>query len=327
MPLRHIGLILAISLFWGSNFVVAKYALLEMGPLLITTLRFVIVSSILFPFFKLHKDQLPLLVLVGLTAGAFNFGTFFLGLQYASASAAAVFIQLNAPFAVILSVIFLGEHLNRHNIIGLALAFGGVMVLSFDPGVFQYVLGLTMVTLCALFVAISNVLMKKLKGVGVLNLQFHVAIVSFPVLAMASLIVEDGQWAAIVNASWIPWAALAFMVFGANIVGHGGVYYLLQRHDVSRISTMLLLAPCIGVLSGVVLLGEPMSLRIGLGSAITIIGIAVIAMKPFDREKAETGEEEVAGETPMQQPILQVDEIAVPPVAVADPGKETEEAN
>lgn len=280
MPLRHIGLILAISFFWGTNFVVAKYALAEMGPLLLTTLRFIIVSSILFPFFRFHRDQLPLLLCVGLTAGAFNFGTFFLGLQYASASAAAVFVQLNAPFAVILSVIFLGEHLTRHNIIGLALAFGGVMVLSFDPGVFQYILGLMMVTLCAMFVAISNVLMKKLKDVGVLDLQFHVAIISFPVLALASLLIEDGQLTSILNASWVPWAALGFMVFGANIIGHGGVYYLLQRYEVSRISTMLLLAPCVGVLCGVVLLDEPMSLRIAFGALVTISGIAVIAMKP-----------------------------------------------
>lgn len=280
MPLRHLGLILAISIFWGTNFVVAKFALLEMSPLLLTTLRFVIVSIILSPFLRFHKDQLPLLLCVGLTAGAFNFGFFFLGLQYASASAAAVFVQLNAPFAVLLAVFFLGEHLSKHNIIGLGLAFGGVMVLSFDPGIFTYKFGLMFVTLCAAFVAISNVLMKKLKDVGVLDLQCHVALVSFPVLLLGSLLLEDGQMEAMKTASWVPWAAVLFMVFGANIIGHGGVYYLLQRYEVSRISTLLLLAPCIGVLSGVFLLNEPMSIRIAIGALITIGGIAVIAMKP-----------------------------------------------
>lgn len=280
MPLRHLGLILAISIFWGTNFVVAKYALLEMSPLLLTTLRFVIVSIILSPFLRFHRDQLPLLLCVGLAAGAFNFGFFFLGLQYASASAAAVFVQLNAPFAVLLSVFFLGERLSKHNIIGLALAFGGVMVLSFDPGIFTYKFGLMFVTLCAAFVAISNVLMKKLKDVGVLDLQCHVALVSFPVLLLGSLLLEDGQMEAMKTASWVPWAAVLFMVFGANIIGHGGVYYLLQRYEVSRISTLLLLAPCIGVLSGVLLLNEPMSIRIAIGALITIGGIAVIAMKP-----------------------------------------------
>lgn len=280
MPLRHLGLILAISIFWGTNFVVAKYALLEMSPLLLTTLRFVIVSVILSPFLRFHKDQLPLLLCIGLTAGAFNFGFFFLGLQYASASAAAVFVQLNAPFAVLLSIFFLGEHLSKHNIIGLALAFGGVMVLSFDPGIFTYKFGLMFVTLCAIFVAVSNVLMKKLKNVGVLDLQCHVALVSFPVLLLGSLVLEEGQMEAMKTASWIPWAAVLFMVFGANIIGHGGVYYLLQRYEVSRISTMLLLAPCIGVLSGVLLLNEPMSIRIAIGALITIGGIGVIATKP-----------------------------------------------
>lgn len=292
MPLRHIGLILAISFFWGINFVVAKYALAEMSPLLLTSLRFIIVSIILSPFLRFHKDQLPLLLCIGLTAGAFNFGFFFLGLQYASASAAAVFVQLNAPFAVLLSVFFLGEHLSKHNIIGLVLAFAGVMVLSFDPGIFTYKLGLMFVTLCAMFVAISNVLMKKLEGVGVLDLQCHVALISFPILMLGSWALEDGQFEAMRTASWIPWASIAFMVFGANIIGHGGVYYLLQRYEVSRISTMLLLAPCIGVLSGVLLLDEPMSIRIAAGALVTLVGVAVIAFKPLERAAASLEDDE-----------------------------------
>lgn len=285
MPLRHLGLILAISVFWGINFVVVKYALVEMGPMLLTAIRFLAVSIILSPFLRWHREQLPLLLAIGLTAGAFNFGLFMLGLQYASASAAAVFVQLNAPFAVILSIIFLGEHLSRHNIIGLVLAFGGVMILSFDPGVFQYIFGLMIIACCAMSVAVSNVLMKKLKNVGVMDLQCHVALISFPVIAFGSFVLEDNHWQTITTASWLPWAAIAFMVFGAQIVGHGGVYYLLQRYEVSRISTMLLLAPCIGVLSGVVLLNEPMSWRIAMGTLVTIGGIAVIATKPHKVEE------------------------------------------
>ena len=67
---------------------------------------------------------MKLILAIGLTGGAFNFGLFFLGLKLAPASAAAVFIQLNAPFAVILAIIFLGEKFTRHYQIGLALARG-----------------------------------------------------------------------------------------------------------------------------------------------------------------------------------------------------------
>lgn len=287
MPLRHIGLLLAISLFWGTNFAVAKFALMEMPPFLLTGLRFAFVIAILFPFIKRHRGQMRLVLLVGLTGGALNFGLFFLGLKFAPASAAAVFIQLNAPFAVILSIAFLGERLSPHYLAGLVLAFGGVMVLSFDPGIFQYIGGLIIVATCAFFVATSNVLMKKLKGIGVMDLQVWIAIVSCPGLLLASLLFESGQIEAIRSSSWIPWAAILFMVFGASFIGHGGVYYLLQRYDVSRISTMLLLAPCIGILSGVFFLGEPMTLRIAIGAFITLTGVAVIAMKPADKSAPE----------------------------------------
>jgi O-acetylserine/cysteine efflux transporter len=280
MPVTHIGLVLAISLVWGLNFAVAKFALVELPPFLLTGIRFALLIAILFPFIKRHEGQMKLVLAVGLTGGALNFGFFFLGLKYATASSAAVFVQLNAPFAVLLSIVFLGEHFNRHYQVGLALAFGGVMLLSFDPSVFAYIGGLVAITLCALMVAVSNVLMKKLKNVGVMDLQVWIAIVSCPTILIASLIFETGQIEAIRNSSWVPWAAIVFMALGANLIGHGGVYYLLQRHDVSRISTMLLLAPCIGILSGVFLLGEPMTLRIAFGALVTLMGVSVIALRP-----------------------------------------------
>ena len=280
MPIRHLGLVLAISLVWGLNFVVAKYALLEMPPFLLTGIRFALIILMLSPFIRRHQGQMRLILLVGLTGGALNFGLFFLGLSFAPASAAAVFVQLNAPFAVLLSVMFLGEKFSLHYQIGLALAFGGVMVLSFDPAIFTYVTGLIAVTGCALMVAVSNVLMKKLKDVGVLDLQVWVAMVSCPTILLASFFFESGQIASIRAASWVPWAAIVFMAVGANMVGHGGVYYLLQRYDVSRISTMLLLAPVVGILSGVFLLDEPMTVRIAAGAIVTLLGVAVIALKP-----------------------------------------------
>ncbi len=283
MSLRHIGLLLAISFFWGINFAIAKFALMELPPYLLTGLRFTLIIAILFPFIKRHPGQMRLIMLVGLTGGALNFGLFFLGLKMAPASAAAVFIQLNAPFAVILSIMFLGERLSPHYLAGLVLAFGGVMALSFDPGIFRYIAGLMIVTGCAFTVAVSNVLMKKLQGVGVMDLQVWIAIVSAPSILLASLLFESGQIEAVRTSSWIPWAAIVFMALGANLIGHGGLFYLLQRYDVSRISTMLLLAPCIGVLSGVFLLGEPMSVRIAVGTMITLAGVAVIAMKPVEK--------------------------------------------
>ena len=202
MPIRHLGLVLAISLVWGLNFVVAKYALLEMPPFLLTGIRFALIILMLSPFIRRHQGQIRLILLVGLTGGALNFGLFFLGLSFAPASAAAVFVELNAPFAVLLSVMFLGEKFSLHYQIGLALAFGGVMVLSFDPAIFTYVTGLIAVTGCALMVAVSNVLMKKLKDVGVLDLQVWVAMVSCPTILLASFFFESGQIASIRAASW-----------------------------------------------------------------------------------------------------------------------------
>ena len=44
---------------------------------------------------------------------------------------------------------------------------------------------------------------------------------------------ESGQVAAISNAHWNAWGALAFNVLGASLLAHTGYFYLVQRYPVT----------------------------------------------------------------------------------------------
>ena len=192
MTTRDIFIVVAINLIWGFNIVASKYGVGLVPPLFFTAMRFVILAVVLLPLLRMHKGQMKLLLSIAMTMGVLHFGIMFVGLSMAGdVSSVAIAIQLGIPFATILSVIFLGERLSVMRFVGILLAFGGVMIVGFDPIVFDYIGALMTVAFASLFGAIGLLLMKQLRNVGIFELQGWIATVSWPLLALASLFFEQ----------------------------------------------------------------------------------------------------------------------------------------
>ena len=109
-----------------------------------------------------------------------------------------------------------------------------------------------------------------------LVMQAWMAVFGIPFLFLVSLIFESGQVTALLNAPWQAFAALAYTVVAASLIGHSFYYILVQRYEVSLVTAVLLPSPAIGVLGGVALLGEPLTPLIVLGSVMTIAGVFIV---------------------------------------------------
>ena len=64
-----------------------------------------------------------------------------------------------------------------------------------------------------------------------------------------------------------------------NIFGHGVFYNLLKRYDATLIAPITLLAPLVGVVSGILLTGDPMGWRLFVGGGLTLVGVGIIALR------------------------------------------------
>lgn len=279
MAPQHLLLMLLICTIWGFNFVAAKVGVNELPPLLFTGLRFAILSLVLIPFLKPAPGRMRDVLIIALFNGALHFGLMFIGVALTAASVTAVVVQLNVPFATILSIVFLGEQVRWRRWIGIALTFLGVMIMSFDPHVFDAMTGVLFSAAAALAGAIAAIFMRKLAGVGVFQLQSWTAATAAPLLLVASLLFEANQLTAIATAHWIAWPALLFTAFGASLIGHNGYYYLLQRYEVSLIAPLSLLSPILGVVFGITMLGEPLTARIILGATAAFLGVGILAIR------------------------------------------------
>lgn len=279
MAPQHFLLMLLICTIWGFNFVAAKVGVGQMPPLLFTGLRFLILAAVLIPFLKPAPGRMRDVLLIALFNGAVHFGLMFTGVALTAASVVAVVAQLNVPFATILSIVVLGESIHWRRWLGIAMAFAGVMVVSFDPHVFDSVAGVLFAAGGALSAAVAAVFMRRLTNVGMFQLQSWTSATAAPLLLGASLVFEDDQFAAMAEADVVAWSALLFTAFGASLVGHNGYYYLLQRYEVSLIAPLTLLAPTLGIVFGVWMLGEPMTSRLIIGALIAFAGVAVLAIR------------------------------------------------
>lgn len=286
----HLAFMVLICLVWGFNFVAAKTGLQELPPLLFTALRFLLVALLIAPFLRrFPAPRMRQIVLIAVLGGSLHFGLIFLGLTITDASIAAIVAQLNVPFATLLSIWWLGEHVGWRRWTGIGAAFGGVALIGVDPHVIPDLRGVGLVALGGLSIATAMILMRRLSGVRPLQLQAWIALLSWPPLLLFSLGVEAHQWAVLMEARPLTWAALAYTAVGASIVGHAGFYYLLQRYEVSLAGPLTLMAPIFGMFFGITLLGEPFSWRIGAGAALTLLGVLLVAMRSRAAPEAAPG--------------------------------------
>jgi O-acetylserine/cysteine efflux transporter len=203
-----------------------------------------------------------------------------LGVHWAGeVSAVSIAGQLGVPFATVLSIVLLGETVRWRRWAGIALAFAGVVIIGFDPKVVRYLDGFLAVVVSAFIGSISSILMRQVKEVPVFEMQALIATMSWPMLLVLSLLFETEQVEAVRTAGLIDWGGIAYVALISSLVAHAGFYWLLQRHEVSKVTPLTLLSPLFTVAFGVILLGETLTWRIVLGGAITIIGVGIILLR------------------------------------------------
>ncbi|PCI63797.1 MAG: hypothetical protein COB37_04210 [Kordiimonadales bacterium] len=280
MTRRDIAFALLISAVWGLNFVAVKFVVEDFPPLLSNALRFSLVILFFMPFIRIVPGRMVAILTAAFTLGVLHFGAVFTGMSLAGGvGGVAIASQLSVPFSTLLAVLFLHESVGWKRIAGIALSFTGVLVLSFDPIVFEYWQGLLIIMLAALLYAISTILMRKLKDVRAATLQGWVAVAGVIGSLLFSIVLEEGHVAAISNASGLAWAGIAYSAVGSSVLGHGGANYLFRKYEVSTVSPYFLAVPFFAVLGAVVILGEDVSFKMVAGGLLTVAGILIVTLR------------------------------------------------
>lgn len=284
---RDYVLILLIVLAWAGNFLTSALAMREVPPLLFTALRFALLAlPLVFVIKRPPAGQWPRLLAVCLCIGVLHFGTSFMALKMAGdLSSPAIVMQSYVPMTTLLAWALLGERFAWRTGVAIALSFGGVLVLGFDPLVLDRPMALLVMLVSALLLAIGTVLMKGLRGLDVYSQQGWMAVISLLPLLAASAQFEPGSFARLASASWVAWAGGLYAAFVSSLLGHGLYFLLVQRHPVAQVTPWLLLVPVFAVALGIAFWGDQPGPRLYLGGAMVLGGVLVIALRTLAKAR------------------------------------------
>ena len=276
MRFSHLLLAILVCFVWGLNAVAAKVGVTYIPPVFFTALRYIAVFFLLVPWLKPVPGKWDVLIPAVFFMGGLHFALIFTGAKYSDASTMAIVNQLYVPISVLLAMVWLNEAVPLRRWLGIALAFSGVVVFSLNATAASHRLGIALLIADAVSMAIGTVLLRRLSGVSPFVTQAWMAAIGVPFLILTSLVVESDQLASLGSAPWQAWAALAYTVLAGSLIGHTGYYILLQHYEVSLVGGALLIGPAIGVIGGVLILGEPFTPLIVLGAAMTLFGVAIV---------------------------------------------------
>jgi len=282
MTLRDFGFLVLICVLWALNTVLSKVVITQMGvpPMSYALVRFILVALMVLPWlFPMPKPRLRLL-LVALLMGGGNFVFLFLGLKTASPSGTAIVSQLGVPMTTILSVVILGETIRWRRGIGIALTFIGAMTVIWDPTGVPISMGLLLIAASAFLGSLGAVLMKQMEGIKPLQFQAWVGASSILPLLLVSALFEQDQVKLMIHAGWPFLGALVFSALAVSVWGHTAYFGLIQKYEANLIAPLTLMTPLFTIGLGVLLTQDHFDLRMAIGSAIALLGVLIIALRP-----------------------------------------------
>jgi O-acetylserine/cysteine efflux transporter len=274
-----LAIALAIMLMWGMNFVMAKIGLHHWPPIFFVMLRFALVAAFLLPFVRLPKGRMLQIFALSVVLGTLHFPMMFTAMAELDAGTTAVLVQLQVPFAALLAHFIFKDRLGWRSIVGMALAFAGVLLITGEPRMFGHMFAVGLVVIAAFMFAIANIQMKKLGDVDGNALNAGIGLFAAPQLLAISLALESGQLEAMREVTWEAMGALLYQVVIMVIISYALWYRLLRKYSVSQVMPLTLLLPILGVASGALLLDEPMSWQKSVGGLLTVLGVGVIVIR------------------------------------------------
>ena len=275
----HAAVLVFVMFLWGMNFAVAKIGLEQLPPILMVAVRWGLLGLMLAPLVPPPTGRWREVFLVSVTLGLLHFSIMFWGLRTLDAATAAIAIQLQVPFAALLAAALFKDRLGWWRAGGMVIAFAGVTIIAGEPKLDGQYLALAMVIFAACLWSIGNIQIKLIGKIDGMTLNAWIGIFSAPQLAVASWLFESGQLEALAAADWRAYSSIAYQAVLVVILGYGLWFKLLQRYEVNQVMPFVLLVPIFGVLSGILVLGESISLTFVLGSLLTILGVGIIIFR------------------------------------------------
>lgn len=273
-----------IAFVWALNFTVVKASLSEFDPYTFNAIRFILAASFLWiviaknsAWFSIQKSDWKWLIPLGLLGNLIYQWLFIIGINYTYAANAAVMLGTIPIWVALFSHLLKMERMNRLKSLGIVFAFSGVVLIvvygknpiSFSSDTF---FGDLMIIAAAMVFGMFTILSKQfltrytplqfsaiMTTIGAFSLTL-IAIPFIPITGWGTL--STSAWGGAIYSGLLA-IGLAYLIWNNGILKVGAV----------KTATYQNLVPVLGLLFGIIILGETLEWVQYAGSAIVIAGI------------------------------------------------------
>ena len=289
MNLKDTFIASLVPIFLGFGFVIAKPAFESFPPILLMGIRFIFAASLLIWWFPIPKGYLKKIFFASLIANTLQYSITYTGLNYIDASAAVLLVQTEVPFGVIFAYFMLREKPTIRALIGIAVAFVGVYILTGSPNLHGKFFGITLTIIGSAIWALGQVIVKPLsKEINPLALVAWLALFSGPLLITLSSIIDGDTIKYLSEAKFDHWMIAFYIGFIMQPVTYGCFYYVLKNNPLYKVLPIVTMGiPPTGLLAAIFLLGEKPTQELFIGGAIIIVGVILIVFTKNKTEEVE----------------------------------------
>jgi O-acetylserine/cysteine efflux transporter len=284
MPIRDILLSILVPIIFGFGFVIAKPAMDQLPPILLNGLRWTLTGLIMCWFFPFPKKLFKLLLVISIIGSTLQYSLTFSGLNIVDATSATLLIQSEIPFGILIAFIILKEKPSLKNLLGLVIAFTGIVFLTGSPNLENKLFGVFLLLSGAFLWAFAQVMAKPVsEKIGGLALTAWIGVFAGPSSIFLSYFIEGNTYQYIISADLKTWIIVIYLGLIMNCLAYSIWYYVLSKHPVNYVMPVMLLFPVTGLITAIFLLGETPSTYAYVGGFIIISGVAIILINK--REK------------------------------------------
>ncbi|MEW6338065.1 MAG: DMT family transporter [Acidobacteriota bacterium] len=283
----------AICVIWGSTYLAIKVGLVSFDPFFFAGIRYVAATAIMLPIALWRgadlegpfRRWLPAFGVGALFIGVCN-GLVFWSETRLDSGFTALLITTSPLWTALLEPSLAGgAALTARGWLGLAVGFGGALLLQFPTGSYPVdpVAALAVQGSVVVWVLTSLWVRRIRKDFDPLALTTAqmaggaavlLAVAAVRGRAMAGPVVPEAV------------AALLYLVVFGSCIAFGAYFYLLRHWEASRVSTSTYVNPVIAVLLGWLLLDEDVTWRMIAGTAVVLVGVAMVLREQRRRDAA-----------------------------------------
>jgi len=284
-------------MFWGGTFIAGKFLAANVGPFSIAFLRFALasVSLLLLTFTTktrlgaVKRDLFLPIFLLGMT-GIFGYNVFFFkGLQTIQASRASVIIASSPVCIAIFSSLIFREKLTYQKIFGIIVSVAGSITVISKGKILQifevgFGTGELYIFACVMFWTVYSLIGKKtMAKLSPLSCVTYASIVGTVALFWPAY--HEGMITSFGAYKISEWICIAYLALFGTVIGFVWFYEGVNTIGPTKAGLFINFVPVFAVVSAFVILKEPITISLLIGTALVCSGVYLVNKSPAGKSE------------------------------------------